>query len=417
MPTPIGGMYIYVPPQEEYGYTYIAATQQRSDYSYTVYPESYSAYALWKSWYGSRTVNFYLYKGKKRKKTLPYHYYERTTKIGGGSTFTTEVKTQTPWGFDVSYVSEPGWKYSSFWPEQVDNGAIADSELDAYNKAVMRLSDKVAKMKINVGQAFAERKQTVDLIEKTIHRIYFAAYYLKKGRPDASFEVLGLKRPSPAFVQAVKDTPKSKRLANYWLELQFGWSPLLEDVYGAAELLASRAMGEHYTEAMNATANALSFSDVKQNGALWGSLDAKCHCRLTAKYHLDDPARQALAQTGISNPALLAWELLPYSFVYDWFMPVNQYLKTLYAFDGFQFIKGTKALTYDVVYHRKHIFSYSYNGNSQVNSGHDERRWLRYMRTPTNQWPEQVLKFRNPLDRGPLWKIATSLALLRQLFK
>lgn len=57
-------------------------------------------------------------------------------------------------------------------------------------------------------------------------------------------------------------------------------------------------------------------------------------------YDVEDAALDACKSTGISNPALLAWELLPYSFVVDWFIPVGNYLQNINASAGLRFVKG-----------------------------------------------------------------------------
>lgn len=47
-----------------------------------------------------------------------------------------------------------------------------------------------------------------------------------------------------------------------------------------------------------------------------------------------------LQQLGVTNPLLLAWELVPYSFIADWFIPVGDYLQSLDRFLGKEFVKG-----------------------------------------------------------------------------
>lgn len=49
----------------------------------------------------------------------------------------------------------------------------------------------------------------------------------------------------------------------------------------------------------------------------------------------------AFSRLGITNPALIAWELLPWSFVADWFVPVGDYLSLLDATLGWDFQGGS----------------------------------------------------------------------------
>jgi hypothetical protein len=58
------------------------------------------------------------------------------------------------------------------------------------------------------------------------------------------------------------------------------------------------------------------------------------------RYTIASKLTQFLAQTGFTNPVNLAWEVLPYSFVLDWLLPVGPWLTTLSAYDGLSFVDG-----------------------------------------------------------------------------
>jgi hypothetical protein len=47
-----------------------------------------------------------------------------------------------------------------------------------------------------------------------------------------------------------------------------------------------------------------------------------------------------MSQLGMANPLSLAWELLPYSFVVDWFLPIGQFLSSLDYALGLEFRYG-----------------------------------------------------------------------------
>ena len=46
-----------------------------------------------------------------------------------------------------------------------------------------------------------------------------------------------------------------------------------------------------------------------------------------------------------SNPLLTAWELVPYSFVVDWFVPIGDFINQYASTDGLVFISGTESLS------------------------------------------------------------------------
>jgi hypothetical protein len=47
-----------------------------------------------------------------------------------------------------------------------------------------------------------------------------------------------------------------------------------------------------------------------------------------------------MSQSGFTNPVSLAWELLPFSFVVDWFLPIGPYLESLDSWGGLILLDG-----------------------------------------------------------------------------
>ena len=62
----------------------------------------------------------------------------------------------------------------------------------------------------------------------------------------------------------------------------------------------------------------------------------------TIYYKLINTDAHNLAATGFSNPLNLGWELVPFSFVVDWFVGIGNYLSSLDATLGLAFEKGCK---------------------------------------------------------------------------
>lgn len=304
---------------------------------------------------------------------------------------------------------------NSFWPS--DYGDSIKSQ--CRYAALQRLSKSVNDVKFNAGIAFAERAQTANLIASTAHRIAAAAACLKRGNVRGLYESLGLNgTPGKKEINRIIRTSPDKRLANHWLEYNFGVVPLLNDVYGAAETLASHATGDFYHTEARASAKG-SLSDKWVSGSVTYTRTQEGVYRFGIRYRLDSYSKAALAQTGISNPLSVAWEILPYSFVVDWFIPVSGYLSTLYAFDGFVLDSGWESYKWEAWLEKDLRISLT-DGTTFVLS---DTGWCRmhewfYERKILTSFPSQAFpSFRNPLDNGPLWKVATSLALMRQLFK
>jgi hypothetical protein len=70
------------------------------------------------------------------------------------------------------------------------------------------------------------------------------------------------------------------------------------------------------------------------------------HVRLDAT--IDDSFYLTLQDVGLSNPLLTGWEVLPYSFVLDWFVGVGDFLSAVNAFQGYSFKAGSCTQYYDL---------------------------------------------------------------------
>lgn len=215
-----------------------------------------------------------------------------------------------------------------------------------------RVLQKVKSQKINLGQAFAERKQTVDLITKSINRIASAAIALKKGNVKQAYRLFGMKVPrfTPRNLK-----PSPANLSNHWLELQYGWKPLLSDIYGSCELIADTYVLEKKTSASYRTQGSPIVNSAPFAHRWWQGVGPKSFIEMaqyssTVSAHVkvefleDNAISTMLKQTGIANPLLLGWELMPYSFVVDWFYPVGTYLSNIDAAVGLKFVSGSETI-------------------------------------------------------------------------
>jgi hypothetical protein len=298
---------------------------------------------------------------------------------------------------------------------------------DAYTKARARLADKVNNMSVNLAQAFGERKQTADLLASSANRIAAAALALRRGRLGDFVSALSLgpkQVPSAKKWGRVLNTPPSKRVSSHWLEYQYGWKPLIQDAFGVAEALSNHLDSDRYNIGVHASATAE--ERVKHTGSGLSASTfkvSKTKTKMSLTYRMESAGRAVLAQTGISNPALLAWELLPYSFVVDWFLPVGNYLQALNAFDGFVFVDGWQSSLTAMQYEESVNASVlDYPGGpiwrrTNVNYGASTDRAL-YTRTRLSGFPPVgELTFKSPLGGDPLTRFATAAALMRVLFK
>jgi hypothetical protein len=295
----------------------------------------------------------------------------------------------------------------------------------------MRLGQKASGVRVNLAQMMGERKQTAELLASTANRIYQSARALRRGDLSGFTRSLSLSgteaRSAKSAWKRVEKTPPDKRIAGHWLEFVYGWRPLLSDVFDSAEFMAQQAAKS--ADRVNGTITASARGFVKYSGSemnnlmghtnTWGGYESEYKVRYTAQYRLESQARQLLAQTGITNPMLLAWELLPYSFVVDWFVPVGTYLESLTAFDGFDLVTDRSFVNtkLKVVYTLNYNASGAEAGRPWSTSGGCSKESFRFSRGALQFWPSYTLKTKSPIGGAPLERFLTAASLMRVLFR
>lgn len=317
-----------------------------------------------------------------------------------------------------------GWQAQYLAPNaSVGSYTLSSAEASAIDglcatKLLLQMKDQ----KINIAQAIAERQQTMDLLAATAIKIAESFKNLKQGNIVAAARALGGMNPSrkvkKSFNKAFTHKPE-EAAANGWLALQYGWKPLLNDVYGAAELLAQRVTKEIRGSAQQSVRRTFR----KVVPCTFGGYDdhegyAIQECTYIVKYKCEYwtsyDASHLLTQVGLSNPALIAWELTPYSFVVDWFLPVGNFISSLDATIGLTFRTGSKT-----VFQKRKTVWVCNKGPSSVNfkttvDATAAREWDRVERFKLDSFPSPCLpSFKNPLGFD---HVANAMALLTGAF-
>jgi hypothetical protein len=225
--------------------------------------------------------------------------------------------------------------------QQLNSSYPVEIPTEMRNEAVTKALNEIAKQKANIGEDLATFRQTVSLFKNPVSSLAETlkdAWSNKSFRPFLSRSVKEIRRDGPL-------TP----LARKYLEIVYGWRPLMQDIYGVY-LLAK----EHSLRAMLLSGKGVANRDLSGgDGSFhdfsnavttqWTSTHehAKCSCILYGRIDPNHAGLRSLNQLGLLNPLSLAWELVNWSFVIDWFCPIGAVLNALTAPAGLSFVSGT----------------------------------------------------------------------------
>lgn len=302
--------------------------------------------------------------------------------------------------------------------------------LDLNAEAIIELRQRIKDSDFSLPVLLAEAGETARLIGSTATSMARAMVNLKRGRYQAAAEAIGIPRSKSRYGAKHFDSEFGKdarqAAANGWLTLQYGWNPLLQDIYNAAEVVA-KLNNLSYSHVL--TARGSKSKDVLSKSADGSTTRATFTSNYTVRYTLDGvaPVTSAL---GLNNPAEVAWELIPYSFVVDWFYPVGNYLSSLNALaENFRFLGGTHS-TLSVAKQvwdrsRSSVSVEKFNMNDPIywnvvtttskSTGRQEARMVSFNRDTLSGVPlPQLPRLKNPLS---LSHMASGLALLSQAFR
>jgi len=284
--------------------------------------------------------------------TLPVNDFQFTRRRIVGPTIVGQLTQRfSSWPYNYDHI-RTGAAYIQGYDAGAGFVSVSAAQIASLKYRV--ITDLRLKMKdqhVNLVQMYAERKQTADLFADTALKLYRALSNLRKGNIVEAAKSLGVTANRRAFAAVSRNLrngtghAKEKQMSTAWLALQYGWKPLLDDCYGAAEQIAQAVTRNQKVR----SASQKSITEVasrENHDATYKYMDHdSCTETVTVKYVCNYSVPSAnihtLAQLGILNPLTIAWELTPWSFVIDWFLPVGNYLNQIDATAGLQFVSGS----------------------------------------------------------------------------
>ena len=204
------------------------------------------------------------------------------------------------------------------------------SDASLLNETLLKALAKVSDSKTNLAVMFAEKAKTSQLILDKASQLYRAWLAFRRGQFKRVAQILNI---SP------------KNVHKTWLEYKYGWMPLLMDVKNSAEFFAQQNVGRPMRFSVSSKTldpvkfdstepgfNRMAF-DTNLETVVYKTVQEKS-CRVKIWCEISNPHLSQLQQLGLTNPALVAWELVPFSFVFDWFISVGDWLGGMTALHG-----------------------------------------------------------------------------------
>jgi hypothetical protein len=270
-------------------------------------------------------------------------------------------------------------------------------------KALAALKDQ----KINLGVALAEARQTAELVGSAA--------------TDIAKQIDRFRNRHPK--DWVKRSSWRKVPARY-LEMSYGWTPLLSDVDGACRELAELVNKHRQVPQVTAVGRAhLNDVIIVEEGGRDFLRTSRLRVRDSAFVSLVGKAPswvlQEYSRLGLANPFSIAWEKVSYSHVLDWFLPVGSWVDTFDATNYLHFTEGSETQMVRVSLESSQL-DFNRPDSTFGNVSYTRHRpptyeAVQFARNVLYAWPSASFpSLRNPLS---LDRMAQGLAMLTQVLK
>jgi hypothetical protein len=225
---------------------------------------------------------------------------------------------------------------------------------ETVNKSVVKALNSIAGDSAQVGAAVAESRETGEMLGKAASQL-LQAY--RAARRNDWRSVAHHLQVDP------KNLLTGKTIKDRWLEYQYGWKPLTQDIHdlaltGLSQIRKSTTKQlRHYSGASWTDQSEYDLRGVHVRNTF--SVSARTTFIATLENHF----LSSLSDFGLINPLAVAWEVVPFSFMVDWFVPVGNVLQAYTATSGLRNDGGWTSI------HRKQLTHVQLSESPSFNDG------------------------------------------------
>lgn len=219
------------------------------------------------------------------------------------------------------------------YPDRALSGADEHDYVTVRNLARAKSYDRfVAKMHdtAELGITLATAGQAIDMITARAIQLRKGYSALRRGRFREFARTFGF-RPLPKHKNTLRTRPR--QASALWLEYWFGWSPLVADIHAAVDVLQGPYPEEYVSQTAKAEQQFLRTVNPPPNTTR-ERRSIVVSVKTSALITVENPNLYRANQLGLINPSVIAWDLVPFSFVIDWFLPVGAFLRSFSDFVG-----------------------------------------------------------------------------------
>lgn len=294
-------------------------------------------------------------------------------------------------------------------------GRSRECSQNTVNASISKALQNLKNQNINISVFVAELNKTAEMIDKRFIRIALQVFKYRREFPKLWDKVVLLQSGRlPRFRWC--EIPRN------WLEMQYGWKPLMGDIQGAINEMARHGVTREASITAHGSYTRKAVITIPGVPVGWGSMPwsgVEVELTETAKTYfyfvLNSLKLRNTQELGLINPAEVVWELLPYSFVVDWAIPVGSWLSGLTADVGLTYKSGctSSRVTGRIVnvlkpHDGSHTKLLSFSGRFNL----AQMKYFRRVVYPTLPVPGFYVK--NPVSK---LHVLNGLALLSQAFR
>jgi hypothetical protein len=217
----------------------------------------------------------------------------------------------------MGYEPRPDGTVNSTWSEGLFN-LYWDSESETAIQT--KLLNRIKGHSLHLGVALAEVDKLAGTVHDTLRNLVWGLRDLRAGRFWAFFRRFGVSPPSRVKVKQLTTLDISGR----FLETRYCWEPTLSDCYQSVRAFEAISQGPR-KKIFKKKINVEGSQPYRTNYCVG---EESYKVRRTYNFEMYEELEFA-RQVGLVDPLSVIWERIPFSFVFDWFMPIGNYLNLI----------------------------------------------------------------------------------------